>query len=95
MVRCKFVCTSKVTKDSGGTDIALSAVVAGSSENAAFFEATPSGHISFFTVNDTAAALFEVDKDYYADFSLDIADVPQEQANAVPHPHPVAYPSAG
>lgn len=39
------------------------------SENAKFYEATPSGEIKLGTVNAEAAKLFELEGEYYVDFT--------------------------
>lgn len=40
------------------------------SENKKFWDATPSGEIRLGTVNPAVWKLFELDKEYYVDFSL-------------------------
>ncbi len=49
--------------------IVLHPVVIGSQENAQFYEATPSGEIKLGTVNAEAAAQFELEGEYYVDFT--------------------------
>jgi hypothetical protein len=39
------------------------------SENAKFYQATPSGEIRLGTVNAEAAAAFELEREYYVDFT--------------------------
>ena len=46
----------------------LEAVVGGNPENDAFFKYTPSGQITFGTVNGAAADYFEVGAEYYVNF---------------------------
>ncbi len=50
--------------------IELCPVTGGSDENKAFFDATPTGNIKVGTVNEKAAAAFELGKEYYVDFTL-------------------------
>lgn len=77
-IRAKFRCTS-VTKTVGGTyngegkytngivfSYKFNAVVGDSLENKTFFASTPSGSIELTAVRDD---LFEVQKEYYLDFS--------------------------
>jgi hypothetical protein len=68
MVRAKFRCDSK-EKSNGGYQLRFSAVTNGSVENDNFFKWTPSGQLNMGTINETAAAEFEVWKEYYLDFS--------------------------
>jgi len=68
MVRAKFKCDSK-EKSGDGFQLHFSAVTTGSVENDSFFKWTPSGQLSMGTINETAAAEFEVGKEYYLDFS--------------------------
>lgn len=49
--------------------IVLLPVVDGSDENATFYEATPGGEIKLGTVNAAAAAAFDLDTEYYVDFT--------------------------
>lgn len=49
--------------------IELCPVTGGSEENKAFFDATPSGNIKLGTVNQDAAAAFELGAEYYVDFT--------------------------
>lgn len=72
-VRAKFKCVSKQPNQYNPQDgdvIKLSAVVSGSAENESFFKWTPSAEMSLATVNPSAAAQFEVGKEYYIDISL-------------------------
>jgi len=68
-VRCKFACTFKQEFENY-TNVSLSAVYQGSPENAEFFKFTPSGQLTFSTVNNAAASQFELGKEYYIDISL-------------------------
>jgi hypothetical protein len=63
-VRCKFVCSFKE-----GQSVHFSPVYSGSEENKKFFQATPGGQISFYTVNESALEQFEQGKEYYVDFT--------------------------
>ena len=67
-VRCKFVCVEKETRGAG-INLMLHAVVGGSEENDEFFALTPTGQINLHVVNPKAAERFEVDKEYFVDFS--------------------------
>lgn len=49
--------------------IILLPVTSGSQENTQFYEATPSGEIKLATVNADAAAQFELEGEYYVDFT--------------------------
>ena len=49
--------------------IVLLPVTSGSDENTQFYEATPSGSIQLGTVNAEAAAQFELEGEYYIDFT--------------------------
>lgn len=69
MVRAKFRCTSITKLGEQMNRIELSPVTSGSNENKQFFTATPWGQISLGCANDAATAKFEVDKEYYIDFS--------------------------
>jgi hypothetical protein len=55
--------------DGIGTVIKLSPVMDGSAENKEFYKYSPSGAIELGTVNEAAAAMFEVGKEYYVDFT--------------------------
>jgi hypothetical protein len=77
MVRCKFVCQSKVPLE-GNASISLGVVYSGSEENKAFFAATPGGSIQFYTVNEQAAKQFEIGKEYFVDFTLAVEPAKEE-----------------
>ena len=49
--------------------IVLLPVTSGSEENAQFYESTPSGEVKLGTVNAEAAAQFELEGEYYIDFT--------------------------
>lgn len=66
--RCKFVCSWKQESASGFL-ISLNAVTSGSEENSQFFKFTPGGTLNLYTVNETAAAQFELGKEYYIDIT--------------------------
>jgi hypothetical protein len=63
-VRCKF----KVDSVEGG-HIVMTPVYADSPENKAFFQATPSGKLEFYCVNDDATAQLSVGVEYYIDIA--------------------------
>ncbi len=65
-VRCKFVCNMK---DVQQKKLCFAPVYSGSEENKKFFQATPGGDITFYTVNQAAFDSFEQGKEYYIDFS--------------------------
>lgn len=67
-VRAKFRVYS-IEETPHGKRISLSPVTSGSEENDKFFAATPGGSIRLEVVNKTAADAFELDKQYYVDFS--------------------------
>jgi hypothetical protein len=48
-----------------GTEVELAAVYDGSEENKKYFRYTPNGKISFGILNQDAAAIFELGKEYY------------------------------
>jgi hypothetical protein len=52
-------------EDGVGTVIKLSPVMNGSDENKEFYKYSPSGSIEFGTVNEGAAAQFDIGKEYY------------------------------
>jgi hypothetical protein len=70
-VRCKFKVDSVETPDAEGnvSTVRLSPVYDGCEENKQFFRWTPSGSISFGTVNAAAAKQFEAGKEFYVDFT--------------------------
>lgn len=74
MVRAKFKVDSITRKEFPGmvqNEIAMTPVYSGDedSENAKFWNATPSGKIEFTCVNEDAVKQFEVGKEYYVDFT--------------------------
>ena len=70
MIRCEFVCSQKrAGYDAGTHDLAFGPVYSGSEENKEFFRLTPSGLLTFSTVNESAASQVEVGKEYYIDIS--------------------------
>ena len=68
-MRCKIACCSKVNLGNGGFALGFYAVYAGSKENDQYFKATPSASFTIQTVNEAAAAKFEIGKYYYVDFT--------------------------
>lgn len=72
-VRAKFK-VNRIERSSWGKGvevqtIVLSPVTGGTDENKAFWQATPSGEIKLATVNAAAAAAFELDGEYYVEFT--------------------------
>lgn len=71
VTRCKFVCVSKNAKEAKDQptsyDVQLQAVTDGSEENKKFWQYTPSGYLTFNSIN---ADKFQVGKEYYIDISL-------------------------
>ncbi len=49
--------------------IVMNVVTSGSEDNQKFFASTPSGEIKLGTINVEAAAQFELNKEYYIDFT--------------------------
>ncbi len=68
-VRAKFKVILK-DKSDDGYKITMEPVISGSKENEDFFKWTPWGRLDFGTINESAASEFELDKEYYLDFSL-------------------------
>jgi hypothetical protein len=70
-VRCKFKVDAVEPPDSAGNvaTVRLSPVYSGSEENKKFFTWTPSGSISFGTINGEAAKQFVPGKEFYVDFT--------------------------
>ena len=86
-VRAKFRVGAKNATEGNGDTIYLTAVTGTSEENNDFFKWTPAGQITLSTVNDRAAAEFEVGKEYYVDFILAEAasvDAPIQAETPVP-----------
>lgn len=72
-VRAKFVVNeiAEYEGTKGQKTIKLRAVYGDNSpENKAFWNATPSGKVELNVINQTAAAQFEIGKEYYLDFTL-------------------------
>jgi hypothetical protein len=71
-VRAKFKVQS-ITRTKGGAGevqtIHLLPVTSGSEENKAFWAYTPNGRIELGTVNAEAAKQFELDREFYVDFT--------------------------
>jgi hypothetical protein len=75
MTRAKFWCAKVAKTKMGqqgevGVEVELSAVYDGSEENKKYFKWTPNGRITLGILNPEAAAIFEVGKEYYVDFSV-------------------------
>jgi hypothetical protein len=74
-VRTKFYVVSLTKQkmwngeDGVGIVINLSPPMSGSDENKEFYKYSPSGSIELGTVNEGAAAQFEIGKEYYIDFT--------------------------
>lgn len=68
ITRLKVICKSKMEIDGGFYTITFYPVTTGSEENKNFYKWTPTGDISFQTVNPVAADNFKVGKQYYIDF---------------------------
>jgi hypothetical protein len=74
-VRAKFYVVSLTKQkmwngeDGVGTVVKLNPVINGSDENKDSYKHSPSGSIELGTVNEGAAAQFEIDKEYYVDFT--------------------------
>ena len=77
-VRAKFR-VHNIGVNSWGTRVQMSPVYSDdpSSENKRFWDATPSGDLDITIKNEAAAALFQLHKEYYMDFT------PAEEAPAV------------
>lgn len=68
-VRAKFKVNSIKQQSGAAYSVELFPVTSGSEENHAFYKWTPSGRIELLTINADAAAQFEVDAEYYIDFT--------------------------
>ncbi len=67
-VRLKLKCVEKRQR-AEACGITFQPVVGGSDENAAFYKWTPSGEISFNTINQGAADAFAVGGEYFVDIT--------------------------
>jgi hypothetical protein len=67
-VRAKMKVVEK-TQYQDGHKVRLHPVTGGSAENDEFYRYTPAGSVELSTINDSAAASFEVGKAYYVDFT--------------------------
>jgi len=67
-IRCKFEVVEK-SQRSWGHGVKLAPVSGTSEENKAFFKATPSGEVTFLTINENAADQFVLGQSYYIDFT--------------------------
>lgn len=63
-VRCKF----KVDSVTNG-NVVMTPVYTGSPENESFFQATPSGKLEFYCVNDAALDQLKPGVEYYIDIT--------------------------
>lgn len=70
MVRAKFR-VNEITQNSHGFTVKLAPVYSPDpeSENGKFYNYTPSGEIVLQTINTEAAKQFEIDAEYYVDFT--------------------------
>lgn len=67
-VRAKFRLNQK-NQNEAGFSLEFWPVTSGSEENERFYKYTPGGKIEMSTINADAAAMFEVGKCYYVDFT--------------------------
>lgn len=67
-VRAKFRLNEKNQSESGYA-LKFWPVTSGSPENDEFYKYTPGGVLEMSTINESAAAAFEVGKEYYLDFT--------------------------
>lgn len=67
-LRAKFGCLS-VQKWVNSEQVKLIAVMDGSEENKAFWQATPSGQLDMSITNPAAFGSFEPGREYYLDFT--------------------------
>lgn len=68
-VRACFTLNEKIqTRD--GYRLTFAAVHGGNKETEQFFKYTPYGSLEMGTINDDAAASFDVGEDYYLDFTV-------------------------
>lgn len=66
--RAKFTVTG-INETSWSKEITMAPVMADDGENKDFWKATPSGEIKISIDNKVAAEMFEIDKEYYVDFT--------------------------
>ena len=68
-VRAKFKCI-EISKRSGDSNVVkFHPVTSTSPENSEFFKWTPYGIVEMGTINDNVIGFFEIDKEYYLDFT--------------------------
>jgi hypothetical protein len=67
--RAKFKVTAKTELEGTAREVKLMPVTGGLPEDNLFGKLTPSGEIRLYIVNPPAAAMFEVGKAYYVDFT--------------------------
>lgn len=72
-VRAKFK-VQRIERSSWGKGVEVQTIVllpvtGGTDENTKFWQATPSGEIKLGTVNAEAAAAFELEGEYYVEFT--------------------------
>lgn len=70
-IRCKMFVNhiAPAEHEPDKVDVHLTAVYDGSDENKAFWEATPSGSLTFSTVNKAAVEGIEVGQEFYVDLT--------------------------
>lgn len=68
-IRAKFKVNSIKLQSGDAYSVELFPVTSGSEENQSFYKWTPSGRIELLTINADAAAQFEVDGEYYVEFT--------------------------
>ena len=66
-----MVCVTKIARagSHGGGEIDLEPVISGSEENASFYQWTPAGKVTLNVTSKKVFNSFEVDKEYYIDFT--------------------------
>lgn len=67
--RAKFKVANISHDASGSARIILHPVYTGSKENETFWKYTPAGFIDITITNPDAITVFEIDKEYYVDFT--------------------------
>ncbi len=67
--RCKFRLDAVTRTAHNGATLKFSAVTSGSDENKSFWKWTPSGELTFSTVNETIADRLKLGAEYYLDIT--------------------------